>query len=341
MKKTGFTITELLVTLAIIGIVIVFIIPNLVNVRLKSRDVNRVSNIKSIQNALALYYADEGTYPDSLQIGQSLVSNSTNRTYLKKIPANPNPIDGSCGSLTEFNYNPLDNKQSYSLVFCLGGQVGRIGPNICAANPSDICASNSYFSCNDQSASCASNQAPGCQCGGGTVIDSDISQTIIAASSAGGYENNDKKWKDTASDDIGAFSYTNGETNHNLINCNDSIQGGCSTHPAFEFCQQLVLNGYSDWYLPARDEMCKLVKASDLCENTNPGVNCDNSCTISDTTKRVTGLSRYAYWTSSEASATNAWAMILTDPSPPYVYNVMSTAKNTGASTKIRCIRRD
>lgn len=341
MKQTAFTIIELLVTLAIIVIIAVFIVPNLISVRLKSRDINRVSNIKTIQSALALYYADEGIYPDSLPIGSSLVGITSNKTYLKKIPSNPNPIDGACGSLTEFNYNLLENKQSYSLVFCLGGQVGRIGPNICAASPSDICDNNSYFSCDDSRATCASNQPLGCHCGGGTVIDSTVLETIVAASPDGGYENNDKKWKTSILDDAGSFSNTNGEINHNLIICNDSDQSGCSSHPAFEFCQQLVLDGYSDWYLPARDEMCKLVKASSLCENTAPGVGCDNACSITDATDRITGLSTFAYWTSTEASISNAWVMGLNAPITPHIYNMMSTAKNTGASTKIRCIRRD
>jgi hypothetical protein len=53
-------------------------------------------------------------------------------------------------------------------------------------------------------------------------------------------------------------------------------------------CADLVLNGYSDWYLPSKDELLKLYfnKSS------------------------IGGFSTGVYWSSSEGAANNAWNII-------------------------------
>lgn len=63
MHKRGFTLVELLVVIAIIGILTGIIVPNLTESRKSARDAKRVSDIKQIQLALALYYNDNGFYP--------------------------------------------------------------------------------------------------------------------------------------------------------------------------------------------------------------------------------------------------------------------------------------
>lgn len=62
-NKKGFTLIELLVVIAIIGLLSTLAVVALQNARQKSRDAKRVGDIKQIQTALDLYYADENAYP--------------------------------------------------------------------------------------------------------------------------------------------------------------------------------------------------------------------------------------------------------------------------------------
>ena len=61
--RKGFTLIELLVVIAIIGILSSVVLASLNSARQKSRDARRISEMKQIQNALELYYSNNGTYP--------------------------------------------------------------------------------------------------------------------------------------------------------------------------------------------------------------------------------------------------------------------------------------
>ncbi|MDD3876616.1 MAG: DUF1566 domain-containing protein [Bacteroidales bacterium] len=68
-----------------------------------------------------------------------------------------------------------------------------------------------------------------------------------------------------------------------------AIVSGCSDLGcAARICSDLVLGGYSDWHLPSRDELSKLYESK----------------------VAIGGLSGYAYWSSSEGDANNAWGVI-------------------------------
>lgn len=63
MRKTGFTLVELLVVIGIIGILSTLALVSLNSARQKSRDAKRLSDVRQIQTALELYYGDKNTYP--------------------------------------------------------------------------------------------------------------------------------------------------------------------------------------------------------------------------------------------------------------------------------------
>lgn len=66
------------------------------------------------------------------------------------------------------------------------------------------------------------------------------------------------------------------------------IVAGCATAGiAARLCNDLVLNNYSDWYLPSLNELDQMYKNLHL-----------NS---------IGGFVAYAYWSSSEVSAADAW----------------------------------
>lgn len=66
MKKrltSGFTLIELLVVIAIIGILASIVIASLGSVQSRGRDARRMSDINSLQKALALYSSSAASYP--------------------------------------------------------------------------------------------------------------------------------------------------------------------------------------------------------------------------------------------------------------------------------------
>ncbi len=62
MKK-GFTLIELMIVIAILGILISVGLTNFKSVQIKSRDARRKNNLRQIATALEYYYNDYGTYP--------------------------------------------------------------------------------------------------------------------------------------------------------------------------------------------------------------------------------------------------------------------------------------
>jgi len=60
----GYTLLELLVALAIIGLLSSIILSSVNMARKKARDARRLSDMKQLQTALELYYSSYGRYPD-------------------------------------------------------------------------------------------------------------------------------------------------------------------------------------------------------------------------------------------------------------------------------------
>ncbi|MFH1129215.1 MAG: prepilin-type N-terminal cleavage/methylation domain-containing protein [Patescibacteria group bacterium] len=61
--KIGFTLVELLVVVAIIGLLGGMVVISIQNVKAKSRDTKRTTDVNSINTALGLYHNTYSTYP--------------------------------------------------------------------------------------------------------------------------------------------------------------------------------------------------------------------------------------------------------------------------------------
>ena len=62
-SKKGFTLVELLVVMAILGILVTLVGGNFRSAQIRGRDAQRKSDLKQIANALELFFNDYGYYP--------------------------------------------------------------------------------------------------------------------------------------------------------------------------------------------------------------------------------------------------------------------------------------
>src|SRR5438105_9007318 len=84
--KHGFTLIELMIVVAIIGILAAIAIPQFANLVAKSQEGRTKANLGTIRSALSIYYGDtEGWYPNSTT-GNNLSALAVGNRYLQAVP---------------------------------------------------------------------------------------------------------------------------------------------------------------------------------------------------------------------------------------------------------------
>lgn len=128
INRSGFTFIELLIVVAIIGILAVTSVVILNQARIKSRDSKRVSDIQVIRAGLEQHWLEKAAYPiaaspSQLGIGNYSVltsngfeSSPTGQTYLAKIPTDPK-------SSTYYLYQCTSATTGYTIQFVTEGQT--------------------------------------------------------------------------------------------------------------------------------------------------------------------------------------------------------------------------
>lgn len=100
----GFTLVELLVVMAILGVLATLIVGGFRTAQLRGRDGQRKSDLKNIANALEIYYSDYGVYPPSASglilgctapteacsWGSDQFADIKGTVYFKTLPVDPN-----------------------------------------------------------------------------------------------------------------------------------------------------------------------------------------------------------------------------------------------------------
>lgn len=154
MKKSkdannfGFTLVELLVVVAILGLLSSVVLTAAQSARARGRDGKRIADLNQIAKALELYFDDYKAFPTPVTGGSyninGVVLNSVNvpglvPNYLRTLPAAPVPPDGSCSGAAARGANnfwyetnfPGGKPSLYTITFCLGiGQATGLGPGV-------------------------------------------------------------------------------------------------------------------------------------------------------------------------------------------------------------------
>jgi general secretion pathway protein G len=78
----GFTLVELLVVMAILGILVAVAVPQLQQAPIRAKEATLREDLFTFRTCLDQYYADKGHYPDTLQ---TLVTDK----YIRKVPIDP------------------------------------------------------------------------------------------------------------------------------------------------------------------------------------------------------------------------------------------------------------
>lgn len=80
--RRGFTLVELLVVLAIVGVLLALAVPRYFTSLERSREAVLKENLYQMREAIQQYYTDKGKYPETLQV-------LAEQKYLRRIPPDP------------------------------------------------------------------------------------------------------------------------------------------------------------------------------------------------------------------------------------------------------------
>jgi hypothetical protein len=138
---------------------------------------------------------------------------------------------------------------------------------------------------------------------------------VIAPKSSG--ENSSIQWKTSQTSTAGTSSVIDGPTNSSNMNN--------ASHPAAQFCEGLTIGSFSDWYMPAKNELevCYFnLKPTTTSNNTNSGTNTNavpsrgsnytagtpaQTAATDFQTGNAEAFAASFYWSSTESSATDAF----------------------------------
>jgi hypothetical protein len=141
-------------------------------------------------------------------------------------------------------------------------------------------------------------------------------------------------------------SLTGGDPTSVIDGPTNSATMNSATYPAAQFCEGLTIGGFTDWYMPAKNELeiCYYnLKPTTTSNNTSYGTNANavparasnyttgtpaqTSATDFITTTGTQAFNSANYWTSSQSSTTTGWAQFFLNGYQQYLpktgtYNV-------------------
>ena len=107
--KKAFTLVELLIAMAIIGVLVSIGTGSYMNAQLRGRDAQRKSDLKQISHSLELYFNDYGSYPPDITFGAEF-KDAKNTVYFKALPTDPGK-----NLIYKYRIVPSSSNQKYQL----------------------------------------------------------------------------------------------------------------------------------------------------------------------------------------------------------------------------------
>lgn len=317
----AFTLIELIIVIAIIALIAaaVFVSVNPAKRLGDAKDAVRASDAVAIEKAIQKKIADGYTVP------VSMAALTEDTPYM--LVTEGTATSGTC------NCNTLD--ESIARIDLAGEFKSYLGDSV----PVDADATgddtgyyitrkgNNFYikTCNaygdeytGSTDPCAGTPAIGTVCDGGALYAGmgpspyDINKYMVTPGNctdsptptcAGGTDTLTKAYQ-TATVSVGATSNTDGQANTDLLAARVDT-------PAAKYCQDMVYGGYSDWFLPALDEIATVLNANRI----------------------ALGDFGALYWSSTEQSNLAAWYYLT--PGGPNDWD-----KTVAGTFLIRCVRR-
>lgn len=246
---------------------------------------NKIGGFPSISGNSGKFLTTNGSNLTWQQIGTSSISGPTAITELKNF---------------EYTINDYDISATYSVSSNIG--TSSISGNVITVAVANIpnpvegpilltLIKNSFRDTLNVGAYSFIPTTSGAAFGGGYLVKASLFNDKFYITSPVSAEQT-VKWKTSNTSTPGTSSTTDGLTNNNAMNN--------SSHPAAQYARNLNLGGYTDWYLPAKDELNYIwTNRANLPAGQEYGP--------TDT-----------FWSSTEYSATEAWTQYFTTTQEQY-----------------------
>ena len=176
-----------------------------------------------------------------------------------------------------------------------------------------------------------------------TTANSVATHYLVVGPKASAQSTSTGQWKTSTTTTSGTSSLIDGPTNSSNMNN--------ASHPAGQFCEGLTIGGFSDWYMPSKNELevcyynlkpTTTNNSTSFGTNTNAvpsrgsnytaGTPAQTSAAAFITSTGTEFFDSAFYWTSTEQSATHGWVKLLSYGFESYRYKT--------AAYRVRAIRR-
>jgi prepilin-type N-terminal cleavage/methylation domain-containing protein len=150
-RKKGFTLIEMLIVITIIALLASLILVGMGGARQKARDARRIADLHNVQNALELYFSQNGRYPASSDWNTLVTTLTGAGIGVSQVPKDP---------LNNTTYYYRYGADTNGTDYVLGAQLEQCD----IALKSDIDGTVYSIDCSDNNATCTNTDTSKVYC---------------------------------------------------------------------------------------------------------------------------------------------------------------------------------